>query len=179
MALKYPPRKTHTRNSLTNLRNFSIIKFPTRLQKYTRSYEKNCLSSNDRFRVQNASNIFRAIKLLQYVQKIYIKRNILGIKGLFFLCFPFQVYIPLKCEIKLQIIFFGLSTYSNLLYFSTYAKTFGFFRFKDRISLSLRSRIVYKYNYQCFNALYVGENVRHFHKRIYEDMGILYPNLNM
>ena len=42
-----------------------------------------------------------------------------------------------------------------------------FFRFKDRIPLSLRSRIVYKYN-----ALHVGETVRHFHKRISEHMGI-------
>ena len=46
------------------------------------------------------------------------------------------------------------------------------FRFKDRIPLSLRSRIVYKYKCQCCNALYVGETVRHFHKRISEHMGI-------
>ena len=44
--------------------------------------------------------------------------------------------------------------------------------FKDRIHLSLRSRIVYKYKCQCYNALYVGETVRHFHKRISEHMGI-------
>ena len=44
-----------------------------------------------------------------------------------------------------------------------------FFRFKDRIPLSLRSRIVYKYKCQCCNALYVGETVRHLRKR----MGIL------
>ena len=48
-----------------------------------------------------------------------------------------------------------------------------FFRFKDRIPLSLRSRIVYKYKCQCCNALYVGETVRHLHKRISERMGIL------
>ena len=47
-----------------------------------------------------------------------------------------------------------------------------FFRFIDRIPLSLRSRIVYKYKCQCCNALYVGETVRHFHKRISEHMGI-------
>ena len=47
-----------------------------------------------------------------------------------------------------------------------------FFRFKDRIPLSLRSRIVYKYKCQCCNALYVGETVRHFHKRISEHMEI-------
>ena len=47
-----------------------------------------------------------------------------------------------------------------------------FFRFKDRISLCLRSRIVYKYKCQCCNALYVGESVRHFHKRNPEHMGI-------
>ena len=47
-----------------------------------------------------------------------------------------------------------------------------FFRFKDGIPLSLRSRIVYKYKCQCGIALYVGETVRHFHKRISEHMGI-------
>ena len=48
-----------------------------------------------------------------------------------------------------------------------------FFRFKDRIPLSLRSRIVYKYKCQCCIALlYVGETVRHFHKRISEHMEI-------
>ena len=47
-----------------------------------------------------------------------------------------------------------------------------FLRFKDRILLSLRLRIVYKYKCQCYNALYVGETVRHFHKRISEHMGI-------
>ena len=46
------------------------------------------------------------------------------------------------------------------------------FRFKDRIPLSLRSRIVYNYKCQCCNALYVRETVRHFHKRISEHMGI-------
>ena len=48
----------------------------------------------------------------------------------------------------------------------------AFFRFKDRIPLSLRSRIVYKYKCQCCNALYVGETVRHFRKRTSEHMGI-------
>ena len=48
----------------------------------------------------------------------------------------------------------------------------AFFRFKDRIPLSLRSRIVYKYECQCCNALYVGETVYHIHKGISEHMGI-------
>ena len=47
-----------------NVRNFSIIKFPTRLQKYMHGCEKNCLTSNDRFHVQNAS----IINVLHYSQ---------------------------------------------------------------------------------------------------------------
>ena len=46
----------------------------------------------------------------------------------------------------------------------------AFFRFKDRIPLRLRSRIVYKYKCQCSNALYVGKTVRHFNKGISEHM---------
>ena len=48
----------------------------------------------------------------------------------------------------------------------------AFFRLKGRIPLSLRPLIVYIYECQCCNALYVGETVRHFHKRISEHMGI-------
>ena len=49
-------------------------------------------------------------------------------------------------------------------------RLWAFLGFKDRIPLNLRSRIVYKYKCQCCNALYVGETVRHFHKRISEHM---------
>ena len=52
----------------------------------------------------------------------------------------------------------------------------AFFRFKDRIFLNLSSPIVYKYKCQCYNALYVGESVRHFHKHISEHMGISASN---
>ena len=36
----------------------------------------------------------------------------------------------------------------------------------------LRSRIVYKYKFQCSTSLYVGETVCHFHQRISEHMGM-------
>ena len=78
----------------------------------------------------------------------------------------------------------NLNGYPEKLFFSAYPhirircifrpmqRLSTFFRFIDRIPLSLRSRIVYKYKCQCCNALYVGETVRHFHKRISEHMGI-------
>ena len=48
----------------------------------------------------------------------------------------------------------------------------SFFRFKDRIPLGLRSRVVYKFKCQCCDALYFGETIRHLHTRISEHMGI-------
>ena len=48
----------------------------------------------------------------------------------------------------------------------------AFFRGKDRAPLSLRSCIFFKYKCQCSNALYDGETVRHFHRRLSEHMGI-------
>ena len=48
----------------------------------------------------------------------------------------------------------------------------AFFRFKYRIPLSLKLRIVYIYKCQCCNALNVGESVLHFHKRASEHMCI-------
>ena len=47
-----------------------------------------------------------------------------------------------------------------------------FFRFKDRILLGLRSRVVYKFKCQCCDALYFGETIHHLHTRISEHMGI-------
>ena len=88
----------------------------------------------------------------------------MNLKGLFLLCFPFQVYIPLNFRNQIKI---------NKLFSSAYPHIqIRCIRFKDRIRLSLRSRIVYKYKCQCCNALYVGETVRHFHKRISGHMGI-------
>ena len=55
---------------------------------------------------------------------------------------------------------------SLLIYMSS------FFRFKDRIPLGLRSRVVYKFKCQCCDALYFGETIRHLHTRISEHMGI-------
>ena len=86
--------------------------------------------------------------------------------------FLFQAYIPFKFEIKLINYFPRPIHIFKFVAFLDLCKDFRLFRFKDRISLSLRSRIVYKYKCQCCNALYVGETVRHFHKRISEHMGI-------
>ena len=48
----------------------------------------------------------------------------------------------------------------------------SFFRFKDRIPLGLRSRVVCKFKCQCCDALYFGETIRHLHTRISEHLGI-------
>jgi hypothetical protein len=44
----------------------------------------------------------------------------------------------------------------------------NFFHFKDRIPLNLRSHVVYQFECQYCNALYLGKTCRHLHTRISE-----------
>jgi hypothetical protein len=53
-----------------------------------------------------------------------------------------------------------------------YALCLFFFHFKDRIPLNLRSHVVYQFECQCCNALYLGKTCRHLHTRISEQCGI-------
>ena len=46
-----------------------------------------------------------------------------------------------------------------------------FFRFKDRFPLRFRSRVVYKFTYQWYQASYVGETCRLLQTRVSEHMG--------
>ena len=58
------------------------------------------------------------------------------------------------------------------MYFRPVQRLSSFFRFKDRIPLGLRSRVVYKFKCQCCDVLYFGETIRHLYTRISEHMGI-------
>ena len=100
--------------------------------------------------------------------------SLINLKGLFILCFPFQVYIPLELEIKLTNYFLRTINIFKFVVFFDLCKDFRlFFRFKVRIPLSLRPPIIYKNKYQCCNVVYVGETVRHFHKPTSKHMCIL------
>ena len=46
------------------------------------------------------------------------------------------------------------------------------FRFKDRISMRLRSNVIYKFTCQRCYALHLGETTRNLHTRICEHLGI-------
>ena len=61
-------------------------------------------------------------------------------------------------HIQLRVVFKPIQYLSN------------FFRFKDRIILNLRSRIVYQYKCQSSRSLYVGVTTRHLHTRMSEYM---------
>jgi hypothetical protein len=63
-------------------------------------------------------------------------------------------------QVQLRVIFTPICRLSN------------FFHFKDRIPLNLRSHVVYQFECQCCNALYLGKTCRHLHTRISEHCGI-------
>jgi hypothetical protein len=65
-------------------------------------------------------------------------------------CFPRLIY-P---QVQLRLIFKPICRLSN------------FFHFKDRIPLNLRSHVVYQFECQCGNALYLGKTCRHLHTRM-------------
>ena len=78
-------------------------------------------------------------------------------------------------KIRKQIIKLFSSAYPHIqlrCIFRPVQRLSSFFRFKDRIPLGLRSRVVYKFKCQCCDALYFGETIRHLHTRISEHMGI-------
>ena len=56
---------------------------------------------------------------------------------------------------------------------STILKSVIFFKFKDSVSDSLRSLLVYKYRCSC-NATYLGMTSRHFYIRQSEHLGVSY-----
>ena len=83
------------------------------------------------------------------------------------------MYIPLKFRNQINKLFSSAYPHIQIrCIFRPMQRLWAFFRLKGRILLSLRSRIVYKYKCQRCNALYVGQTVRHFHKRISKHMGI-------
>ena len=47
-----------------------------------------------------------------------------------------------------------------------------FLSFKDKIPLSVRSHILYKYTCDGCNAIYIGKTRRHYLVRVYEHLGI-------
>ena len=78
-------------------------------------------------------------------------------------------------QIRKQIIKLFFSAYPHIqlrCIFQLVQRLSSFLRFKDRIPLGLRSRVVYKFECQCCDTLYFGETIRHLHTRISEHMGI-------
>ena len=48
----------------------------------------------------------------------------------------------------------------------------NFFGFKDKIPLSVRSHVLYRYTCDCCNAVYIGKTRRHYGVRVLEHLGI-------
>ena len=72
-----------------------------------------------------------------------------------------------------QIVFLGFSSSTTIrVIFKPTCRLSNIFHFKDRIPLNLRSHVVYQFECQCCNALYLGKTCRHLHTRISEHCGI-------
>ena len=70
-------------------------------------------------------------------------------------------FVPLHFpQCKLQVIFNSNNRLRN------------FFSFKDKIPLSVRSHVLYRYTCDCCKAIYIGKTRRHYGVRVLEHLGI-------
>ena len=59
-----------------------------------------------------------------------------------------------------------------LVIFNSNNRLRNFFSFKDKIPISVRSHILYRYTCDGCNAVYIGKTRRHYKVRIFEHLGL-------
>ena len=86
---------------------------------------------------------------------------------------PYLGKLSLQIRTRINRIMKNKLPYCNVQFvFQTKCKICNFFTFKDKISLVLRSGIVYKFQCGSCNATYYGKTKRHFKVRMCEHLGI-------
>ena len=86
---------------------------------------------------------------------------------------PFTGFHSLQIRTQVMKLCFATFPHVSLRFISRSGRLFSSsFPFKERISMLLRSRVVYKYTFQWCSALYLGQTRRHLYKPISEHMGI-------
>ena len=90
-----------------------------------------------------------------------------------------MIVLPYLGKLSLQIrVRINRAMKNKLLYqnfriaFQSKCKLINSFTFKDNIPVFLRSGIVYKFRFGCFNATYYGKTMGHFKVRMSEHLGV-------
>ena len=90
-----------------------------------------------------------------------------------------MIVLPYLGKLSLQIrVRINRAMKNKLLYwnfriaFQSKCKLINSFTFKDNIPVFLRSGIVYKFRFGCFNATYYGQTMGHFKVRMSEHLGV-------
>ena len=93
-------------------------------------------------------------------------------KKMVYFCLPsldIMVYISVHNLVKFLLLLIHIFSY---VCFRPSCRFSNVFPCKDRISIALRSHVVYQFTCQCCSALYVGQTRRHIHTRISEHMKV-------
>ena len=93
-------------------------------------------------------------------------------KKIVYFCLPsldIMVYISVHNLVKFLLLLIHIFPY---VCFRPSCRFPNIFPCKDRISIALRSHVVYQFTCQCCSALYVGQTRRHIHTRISEHMKV-------
>ena len=91
-------------------------------------------------------------------------------KNIFYLKLPFIGTYSKFVQHKIKQVSSKFCKDVNIKIVFTTQKVSSFFSTKDKIPVSLRSHVVYKFTCACRNASYVGETARHFDVRVHEHL---------
>jgi hypothetical protein len=86
-----------------------------------------------------------------------------------FLSLDIMVYISVHNLVKFLLLLIHIFPYG---FFRPSCRFSNVFPSKDKISIALRSHVVYQFTCQCCSALYVGQTRRHIQTRISEHMRV-------
>ena len=111
-----------------------------------------------------------------FLDKIFIVKDAVDPepKKELIICLPFLGKQSFELRKKLSEIVSTLLPQCKLrVIFNSNNRLRTFFSFKDKIPLSVRSHILYKYTCDGCNAIYIGKTRRHYLVRVSEHLGIL------
>ena len=115
----------------------------------------------------------RCVKV--FLDKIFVARKVVLIvpKKELKICLPFFGKQSLNLRTKLSKLISKNFPFCKLqVIFSSNNRLRSFFNFKDKVPISVRSHILYRYTCDGCNAIYLGKTRHHYGVRVFEHLGI-------
>ena len=110
-----------------------------------------------------------------FLDKIFIVKNVVVTvpKKEVRICLPFLGKQSFEIRTKLcKFVSLHFPQCKLQVIFNSNNRLRNFFSFKDKIPLSVRSQVLYRYTCDCCKAIYIGKTRRHYGVRVLEHLGI-------